>query len=635
LRRYVAELLILAVGVLALTPDHALAVYAPTATHGITDTAANVPSDSTFTYAATAGNELSRYVGVRPPSGVAIAPGPGNPGNLPGVSPALGEIAGSITRNWTLGVSGGACSSPVTLTFPLMNSTVNTEQNNRIYPSSPGETNSEGPLSPLLRDVNLISPSPANGDGGSDGGAFSPPNNLPGYVDRYPAYLTDILWPITPLARYSGGGFVMGRAVIVDLVFFQPGSGFPSDPLAALADTYVEGYIGFIIVNGGQPLGGSVTGECTPESYSAPLHGESRNNECVADLDPGLHCSNTVAGINNPPVGPNTGLDRYRNPLSTGSHQWSMWAQSVAGSEASASQSLTVSGGTIDGDFDGDGIQDAVDGRRDGTAFWNQSLVKSGAFDDGHLGGMAHGSIGPPTTFTVVDHAVGVRVTNTSGSSSLTTFMCGQQSYLTLSPGDDAIVNCGSVIVEVLIGPVTEKFGTITATLPTGTTSTVADVGSGNYEVTNSALSAAAINVGGLSVAPGETVVVFDTDGDSTIDQLDPCPSYASFWPVPAGDTDCDGFTDANENQIGTDPALPCAATMSANDEPPPDRWPVDFGDNRFANTLDIGSYVPRLNKKDGVDPQYNIRWDLTFNGVINTADVGRFVPFLNKSCTP
>jgi hypothetical protein len=313
-----------------------------------------------------------------------------------------------------------------------------------------------------------------------------------------------------------------------------------------------------------------------------------------------------------------------------------MWAQSVTGSEATATQSITVTGATIGGDADGDGIQDAVDGARDATAFWNQSLRKSGFFDDRHLGGTTDGSIGgPTTTYTVVDDAAGVRITNTSVSNSSAAWMCGQQSILTLSPTDDVIATCGSVTVQVLTGPITERFGTITATLPAGTTSTVTDVGGGNYEVANSASSATAINVGGLSVAPGETVVVSDTDGDSTINQLDPCPSFASFWPVPAGDTDCDGFTDANENQIGTDPNLPCAATMSLNDEPPPDRWPVDFHDNRFANTLDIDSYVPRLNAKDGVDPAYHKRWDLTFNGTINTVDVGRFVPFLNKSCTP
>jgi hypothetical protein len=51
-------------------------------------------------------------------------------------------------------------------------------------------------------------------------------------------------------------------------------------------------------------------------------------------------------------------------------------------------------------------------------------------------------------------------------------------------------------------------------------------------------------------------------------------------------------------------------------------------------NTVDVGFYVPRLGKTTN-QPGYEIRYDLTFNGVINTVDVGRFVAFLGKNCTP
>ena len=114
-------------------------------------------------------------------------------------------------------------------------------------------------------------------------------------------------------------------------------------------------------------------------------------------------------------------------------------------------------------------------------------------------------------------------------------------------------------------------------------------------------------------------------------DVCDNCPSVATTWTVPVGDGDCDGFTTANENQVATDANLRCAATAAPNDEAPPDRWPVDFNDNRFVNTVDVGFYVGRLGKTT-MQQGYDIRYDLTFNGVINTVDVGRFVPFLGRA---
>ena len=117
-------------------------------------------------------------------------------------------------------------------------------------------------------------------------------------------------------------------------------------------------------------------------------------------------------------------------------------------------------------------------------------------------------------------------------------------------------------------------------------------------------------------------------------DVCDNCPSVATTWTVPVGDGDCDGFTTANENQVATDANPRGAATAAPNDEAPPDRWPVDFNDNRFVNTVDVGFYVGRLGKTT-MQQGYDIRYDLTFNGVINTVDVGRFVPFPGKSRAP
>ena len=127
-----------------------------------------------------------------------------------------------------------------------------------------------------------------------------------------------------------------------------------------------------------------------------------------------------------------------------------------------------------------------------------------------------------------------------------------------------------------------------------------------------------------------------NADGDPYGDACEtaPCVSIPNDWTTPAGDDDCDGFTTANEGQIGTDTGLRCAANAPANNEDPPDRWPVDFNDSRSVNTIDVGFYVPVLNDT-APGPPYDVRYDFNGNGVINTIDVGKFVFFLNKSCSP
>src|SRR5262249_9031315 len=62
-----------------------------------------------------------------------------------------------------------------------------------------------------------------------------------------------------------------------------------------------------------------------------------------------------------------------------------------------------------------------------------------------------------------------------------------------------------------------------------------------------------------------------DSDGDGTIDACD------------SSNTDGDTFLDSAEGFIGTDAGVKCAATSAANDEPLPDKWPMDFDDNQKA----------------------------------------------------
>ncbi len=132
-----------------------------------------------------------------------------------------------------------------------------------------------------------------------------------------------------------------------------------------------------------------------------------------------------------------------------------------------------------------------------------------------------------------------------------------------------------------------------------------------------------------------------DSDGDGRGDACDNCPNWSNTaqnlpsWTVPAGDPDCDGFTTATENHVGTLPGVHCAAVPGAGNEDPPDQWPVDFDDSQKATTQDVIPYIPKLNKLP-TDPGYDVRFDIDPNNPrINTQDVLKFIPFLNKSCAP
>ena len=143
-----------------------------------------------------------------------------------------------------------------------------------------------------------------------------------------------------------------------------------------------------------------------------------------------------------------------------------------------------------------------------------------------------------------------------------------------------------------------------------------------------------------MNPAARTAVALPDGDGDGVTDTEDNCPQWANqdqslpVWNVPAGDADCDGFPNAGEAFVGTDPAAHCANSSEPGDEPAPDAWPVDMDDSRHASTVDVGYFVPVLNEQ-APGPPYTVRYDFNGDGRINTADIGTFVFFLNKTCTP
>jgi hypothetical protein len=144
------------------------------------------------------------------------------------------------------------------------------------------------------------------------------------------------------------------------------------------------------------------------------------------------------------------------------------------------------------------------------------------------------------------------------------------------------------------------------------------------------------VNSGSIAIGAGCP----DADGDGVTDAEDNCPAWPNSgqawppWPVPADDSDCDGFSATVEAHVGTAAAQHCAPTSAQNDDPLPDAWAVDFDDSQKATTQDVLKYIPLLNKKS-TDAGYDVRFDINNSNSINTQDVIKFIPFLNRACSP
>ena len=135
----------------------------------------------------------------------------------------------------------------------------------------------------------------------------------------------------------------------------------------------------------------------------------------------------------------------------------------------------------------------------------------------------------------------------------------------------------------------------------------------------------------GVDASPQDSGGTADGDGDGVKNVCDNCPSWPNPgqslppWAVPIGDPDCDGFIDADEIFIGTDPNLACST----------DRWPPDFNSDHNVNVLDIVLMKPNFFSSAAEGPPYDVRFDLRPDTFINVLDINRMKPLFFLSCTP
>lgn len=123
-----------------------------------------------------------------------------------------------------------------------------------------------------------------------------------------------------------------------------------------------------------------------------------------------------------------------------------------------------------------------------------------------------------------------------------------------------------------------------------------------------------------------------NADNDLYGDVCDGCLDFPNFWAIPPNDSDCDGFSDADEAFAGTIGGSPCSGTSVKRDEDP-DAWPPDFNDDKRVLLDDVTTFSLPFGHLQG-EAEYDVRHDLNGDDRITLVDVTKaFTQFFTKSC--
>jgi hypothetical protein len=337
---------LLAIGVVVLLngTEVAQATFTPTTTVTLSSSAASAAADTTTTFTLADGDLAPSLLVNLTPGASIVRPGPGHPSFVGGTHPALGDVIGTGTYTIEYGLTNTQCDSSVAVGFTLLNATVNNAGGNLVSGVPVATSGSLGPLESMITDDgDAPGASPPPGDA-------APVNGLPAHVERFPAYLNGLLTPdggstIQPLARYAAGQIVAGMAFTLNVVVFSPGalSAYSApNPLADMADATL-GYATIAFLHrddpSQDPKPSPITDTCSDDTRAATVYGTSLVNSCNGVTTPPC---NTTLGINLPAAGASTGLARYTNPSTVGTHLWRNFHQSQR-------------------DADGDGYENALD----------------------------------------------------------------------------------------------------------------------------------------------------------------------------------------------------------------------------------------------------------------------------------
>jgi hypothetical protein len=377
--------------------------------------ATNNPSDvTTALEIGGADYDYSLLANTSPGTGF-TAPGPGYPGFVPGVHPALGDVMGQIVSEENVGPTNDPCGSPFASSWKFLNGTVDNSPANILNPVPYALTNpppTTPPFGGVLENHHTDTGTAPNADPAYIPPAGIPMNGLAASVDRYPSFLNAIFDPdfssygpnqlpfdgddvngpappVQPVARYVANLEVATFALEINLVVFLPGalaSAFPAPhPFADLSADM--GTVTLTIFHDPTQVLPQFFTEtlCTERSSIQTLYGESRENKCNGDP---VTC-NLTAEINNPTIGSNLGTDRARTPPSAGSYLYASYLNSqrdadedgyengldtcpnIANTDASPKVSFGPDSDMIDSACDSTPLVDTGMGNHDGDVLAN------------------------------------------------------------------------------------------------------------------------------------------------------------------------------------------------------------------------------------------------------------------------
>ena len=181
-----------------------------------------------------------------------------------------------------------------------------------------------------------------------------------------------------------------------------------------------------------------------------------------------------------------------------------------------------IGAGDLIGLADFDGIDDPIDGFIDESdEFVDESGTTSNNFTDQHIGGTSFGAIvdrgGLLVTVSDESNPDGMLLTATGGPGTATFSACSEpQSEIFLTHGDSLIVSCGSLITQVISGPVEILLEDQTViSVPSGTSITISELTDGEFVIENTGSTAAVIEVDGAEVGlePDEIIEIDEVVG--------------------------------------------------------------------------------------------------------------------------